>query len=118
MDILWVENHPQFARLAAGQFLVGHDVTVVPSLAEARAALTARSFAVVLVDFDLDDGKGDELVRELQSSPRRPWLVAASAHEAGNRALLTAGADAVCRKLEFARIGGLLQRLAGSKPEA
>jgi CheY-like chemotaxis protein len=113
MMLLWVENHAQFARIAARQFLTGHAVTVVPSLAEARAALAGGSFQVVLVDFDLDDGTGEELVRELRSAPARPWVVAASAHEAGNRALAEAGADAVCGKLDFARIGDVLGRLAG-----
>jgi DNA-binding NarL/FixJ family response regulator len=123
MNLLWVENHPQFARIAARQFLAGHDVTVVPSLAEARAALSGRSFDIVLIDFDLDDGKGEALVRELCSAPGRPWVVATSSHEAGNRALVEAGADAVCSKLQFARIGEVLGQLAvdgraGAEPSA
>jgi hypothetical protein len=65
----------------------------------------------VLVDFDLDDGKGEELVRELVASVGRPLIVATSSHADGNTALLHAGADAVCGKLEFARIPGLLQSL-------
>src|SRR5437763_5350189 len=112
MNVLWVENHPQFVRIAARQFLAGHAVTVVPSLAEARAALAGGSFEVVLIDFDLDDGKGEELVRELRPAPGRPWVVAASSHEAGNQALAAAGADAVCGKLQFARIGEVLGQLA------
>ena len=116
MNLLWVENHPQFARVAARQFLGGHTVTIVPSLAAARAALAGGSFGVVLIDFDLDDGKGEELVRELRASPDRPWVVAASSHEAGNRALVEAGADAVCGKLQFARIGEVLGQLAERGP--
>jgi DNA-binding response OmpR family regulator len=115
MNLLWVENHQQFAQIAARQFLGGHTVTVVASLATARAALAGGSFGAVLIDFDLDDGKGEELVRELRSSPGRPWLVAASSHEAGNRALAEAGADAVCGKLEFARIDEVLGQLAERK---
>jgi DNA-binding response OmpR family regulator len=110
MELLWVENHPQFARFAR-PFLAGYSVTVVPSLAAARAALGKTRFDVVLVDFDLDDGKGAELVRELVASVGRPLIVATSSHADGNTALLHAGADAVCGKLEFARIPGLLQSL-------
>jgi len=117
MNILWVENHRRFARIAALQFLGGHAVTVVPSLAAARAALAEQSFETVLIDFDLDDGKGDKLVRELQSSLDRPWIVAASSREAGNRALVAAGADLVCGKLEFSRIGGVLSQLLDGRPE-
>lgn len=122
MNVLWVENHPRFARLAGRQFLGGHAVTVVPSLAGARAALAGAlaggSFDAVLIDFDLDDGKGDELVRELCASPDRPCVVAVSSHEVGNRALVEAGADDVCGKMEFGRIGEVLRQLAGRSPGA
>jgi DNA-binding response OmpR family regulator len=113
MELLWVENHPQFTRFAR-PFLAGYAVTVVPSLAAARAALGKARFDVVLVDFDLDDGKGAELVRELASRVGRPVIVATSSHTDGNAALLHAGADAVCGKLDFARIPGLLQSLTGT----
>jgi DNA-binding response OmpR family regulator len=111
MNILWVENHSQFARLAVRTFLAGHAVTVVPSLATARLELAEKAFEVVLVDFDLDDGKGTELVRTLRPGPGRPWVIAVSAHEAGNTALLEAGADAACSKLEFARIAAVIASL-------
>jgi CheY-like chemotaxis protein len=111
VNILWVKNHSQFARLAARRFLVGHSVTGVPSLAAARAALTGGTFEVVLIDFDLDDGKGPELIPWVKQNPRPPVIVATSAHEAGNRALVDAGADAICGKLEFAEIEGVLRRL-------
>jgi DNA-binding response OmpR family regulator len=112
MRILWAENHPRFARYAGREFLRDHVVVVVPSLAAARAALVAESFDVVLVDYDLDDGKGDVLVREIRQLAHRPALVATSAHDAGNNALVEAGADAVCGKLEFGRIRDVLKGLA------
>ena len=111
MDILWIENHTEFARLAIRQFLAGHTVTVVPSLAATHAVLAVSRFDVLLVDFDLDDGKGTDLVRSLQDSPRRLPIVATSAHEEGNRALLAEGADAVCSKLAFAEIRHVIQRV-------
>jgi CheY-like chemotaxis protein len=114
MNLLWVENHPAFARYA-GTFLAGYAVTVVPSLAAAREALGRSEYGVVLVDFDLDDGKGVDLVRELFGSARRPVVVAVSAHADGNEALLAAGADAACGKLEFARISDVLSSLTGTR---
>jgi DNA-binding response OmpR family regulator len=113
MEILWVEDHSQFVRYAL-PFLAGHSVSVVPSLAAARNALAERRFAVILVDFDLQDGKGAELIRDLIGTAGRPLIVAASSHVEGNAALTRAGADAVCGKLEFARIPDLLQSLAGA----
>jgi CheY-like chemotaxis protein len=109
--ILWVENHPRFVSVVRHQFLAGHELTVVPSLEAARIAAGAGDFDAVLVDYDLDDGKGDVLVRELRERFPRVAIVATSSHEDGNRALTAAGADAVCGKLEFNRIPKLLESL-------
>jgi CheY-like chemotaxis protein len=112
---LWVENHAVFARLAGRQFLAGHDVTVVPSLARAKEVLAARTFDAVLVDYDLDDGKGASLVAYLRQLPAAPAVVATSAHEEGNGLLLAAGADAACPKGRFAEIGAVLARAVATR---
>jgi CheY-like chemotaxis protein len=106
MRLLWVENHAGFVRVAGRQFLSEHSVTVVPSLAAARAALAAAHFDAVLLDYDLDDGKGAELVALVRQM--RTVVIATSSHEDGNAALLAAGADAVCPKAKFAAIGAVL----------
>lgn len=120
MQILYVENHARFARLTAQQFLAAHQVTVIASLAAARETLAHGSFDAILVDYDLDDGKGDELVRELvrelqselqselQGPAARPVLIAVSSHQAGNDALVSAGIDAVCSKMQFSNIEAVL----------
>lgn len=108
MNILWVEDNARFARVAGSQFLAAHEVTLVPSLWAARQALRAWSFHAILLDFDLEDGKGSELLADVQVLAPRPFVVAASSHEVGNAALLEAGADAVCSKGQFASIGAVL----------
>jgi CheY-like chemotaxis protein len=115
MRVLWVENHAAFARLAGRQFLAAHALTVVPSLAAARAALAAAPFDAVLVDFDLADGKGDALVEAIRRLPGRPAVIAASAHDGGNEALVRAGADACCPKLRFTEIEATLARAVGAR---
>ena len=115
MRLLWVENHAVFVRLAQRQFLAAHDVTVTPSLAEARAALAANDFDIVLLDQDLDDGKGASLLAFLCELPSRPVVIAVSAHEAGNEALLAAGADLVCPKLRFPEIQAVLAQAAETR---
>jgi CheY-like chemotaxis protein len=115
--LLWVENHAVFVRMAGRQFLAGHEVVVVPSVAGARAALTTESFDAVLVDYDLDDGKGAEVVELVRQMKARPAVVAVSSHADGNAALLAAGADAVCPKTQFAGIEGVL-RAALARREA
>jgi CheY-like chemotaxis protein len=114
MQVLYVENHARFAKLTVAQFLTSHQVMVVPSVAAAQQALTQSTFDVVLVDYDLDDGKGDELVRALQSQSHRPFIVATSSHQNGNDALMAAGADAVCGKMQFANIETVLAQMLQS----
>lgn len=111
MNILYLENHAVFAQQVTQQFLRAHRVTVVPSLAAARSALASGGFDLVLSDYDLDDGKGETFVRECRTTHPRLPVIAVSSHEAGNAALVAAGASAVCSKMEFDRIqqviGGL-----------
>lgn len=108
MNILYVENHAVFAANVTRQFLTQHSVTTVSSLAAARAALTNGVYDLLLVDYDLDDGKGDELVRELRASGSRVVVVGVSSHDEGNAALLKAGAVTVCSKMNFDRIQSVI----------
>lgn len=104
MNILYLENHAPFAEQVTKQFLSAHKVTVVPSLAQARDVFTRGHFDLVLSDYDLDDGKGDEFVRECRAAHPEMPIVAVSSHDEGNAALLKAGASAVCSKMDFQRI--------------
>jgi CheY-like chemotaxis protein len=116
MRLLWVEDHATFVHFAGRQFLSAHAVTVAASLAEARRALAEQPFDAVLLDYDLPDGKGAELLDFLRQLPTRPAVLAVSSHEAGNRALLEAGADGVCAKGQFADVGAALTRAVGARP--
>ncbi|HJL17501.1 MAG TPA: response regulator [Sandaracinaceae bacterium LLY-WYZ-13_1] len=108
MRILFVENHAIFARTVVEQLLSRHDVVICPSLAEARRAVQRVDFDVALVDYDLDDGKGDTLVAELRGRRPRLRIVAVSAHDGGNERLRRAGADATCRKAGMSEIERVL----------
>ena len=105
MKILYVDNHEVFARIATEQFLDGFEVEIVPTIAEARRRFAAEHFDAVLVDYDLDDGKGDELVRHIRGKAR---IVAVSSHDSGNRALMAAGANASCAKAQFKNLRSLI----------
>jgi DNA-binding NarL/FixJ family response regulator len=114
MKILYVENHPIFAAQVCQQFLSAHMVRIVPTLAAARDALAAGDYDLLIVDYDLDDGKGDELVRACRVLHPKLKIIANSAHEAGNAALVKAGASAVCGKMEFDKIGKAIASLLDS----
>jgi response regulator of citrate/malate metabolism len=86
MRILYVENHAVFAGNVIHQFLSQHSVTVASSLSAARQALEGGDFDLLLVDYDLDDGKGDALVKELHTSSRPMRAIGVSSHDEGNAA--------------------------------
>lgn len=111
MNILYLENHAVFAQQVTRKFLRAHHVAVVPSLAAARIALASGSFDLVLSDYDVEDGKGDTFVRECRVKHPRLPVIAVSSHEAGNAALVAAGASAVCSKMEFDRIQEVIEAL-------
>lgn len=111
MNILYLENHAIFARQVTQQFLAAHQVTIVPSLAEARMAFSNGQYDLILSDYDLDDGKGDEFVSECRDTCPTIPIIAVSSHDAGNTALLKAGATAVCGKMKFDRIQQVIDGL-------
>jgi CheY-like chemotaxis protein len=115
MLILYVENHEVFARITASQFLAEHDVTVVATVAEAKTHLQQHSYGLVLVDYDLDDAKGDELVRWIRQRGYRAHIVAVSAKDEANQFMTEAGADAACNKLNFNQLPAILAYLKNQK---
>lgn len=111
MKILYVENHAIFAQQVCQQFLSTHKVEVVSSVSAARQKLAAEEYCLLIVDYDLDDGKGDEIVRTCRALNPEVKIIAASSHDAGNTALMKAGASAVCGKMEFDKIESIIQRV-------
>jgi len=112
MRILYAENHAIFAEQVCGRFLSDHSVTVLASVAAATQALSVQPFDLLIVDYDLDDGKGDALVRAARVMYPGLKIIAASSHDPGNAAALQAGASATCGKMEFDRIQTVIARLA------
>ena len=110
MKILFVENHQVFATTVIRQFLSAHTVTVVPTLTAALTQL-ANHFDLILLDYDLDDAKGDQLLNTMRSMGLRTPVIGVSSHESGNTALLRAGAVAICSKMEFHRISETIETI-------
>lgn len=113
MHILWVEDNERMI-VAARRFLAGHEVTVAESLADARHCLATASFELVLLDYDLPDGKGCDLFDAIRAASPTPAVVAASSHAVGNAALMDAGCVVTFRKADFARIQPWLERFVAA----
>lgn len=96
----------------ASTFLAAHELVIVPTIAAARAAAEGSDFEAALVDYDLDDGKGDEFVRWARVARPQLPIVAVSARAEGNDELVAAGAEHVCAKINFARLSAVLGELA------
>jgi DNA-binding NarL/FixJ family response regulator len=111
VKILYVENHAIFAKQVCQQFLSDHHVEVVSSLSVARQRLAEGKYELLIADYDLDDGKGDEIVRMCRTLKPQMKIIAASSHDAGNTALMKAGASAVCGKMEFDKIAQVIKCL-------
>ena len=115
MKILYVEDHAVFAEAVRERFLCGHTVQVVSGVAAAWEALGEAEFDVLLVDYDLEDGKGATLVQRMRGCGIPTPVIAVSSHETGNQALAEAGADRVCAKAEVERLPEVLAELLGGE---
>lgn len=104
MHLLLVENHELFAATVVEHFLQGMCVEICGSVSAAKTLLRASEFDAVLVDYDLDDGKGAELVTWLRGWGYAGAVIAVSGREEGDEALLRAGASSVCHKRDFPQI--------------
>lgn len=113
--LLYIETRARFAKVVCREYLADADVTVVPSIAEAVRAATSRSFDAILADYDLEDGNGTALVQMLRAKGVKAPIIAVSAHEFGNQAMLRAGADAVCEKMDLEHVHAVLDRVIPSK---
>ena len=106
--VLMVENHAVFAETVIGEFLNDYFVDRVPTIDEAERRLSRHGYSVLLVDYDLDDGKGAGLLRRMLALGVTTPVIAISARSEGNDALVAAGARAVCHKMDFARIAAVI----------
>ncbi len=110
MKILYVENHQAFIDAVKREFLKDHDIQVVPTVQEAKVGAD-DSFDLVMCDYDLNDGKGNEFVEYFRTIDSAIPIIAVSSHTKGNDAMLKAGANAVCKKIEFKNINKVISGL-------
>lgn len=111
MKILFVENHEAFSKAVTKEFLHEHEVIVVVSNKEAISVFRSDIFDLVLSDYDLDDGKGDQVVSEIREVNSNIPIIAVSSHDEGNNAMLAAGANAICGKMKFRNINQVIEEI-------
>ena len=96
-EILHVEDDDSVCKIVREIVGAHAMITTATSLESAKRHLADRRFDLVILDLDLPDGKGEQLLTELSATPDRlPPVVVFSAEE-GNAAI-AAAADAVLIK--------------------
>ncbi|MCP4108981.1 MAG: response regulator [Desulfobacteraceae bacterium] len=111
MKILFVENHNVFAEIVTKIFLADHNVTVVSTVSQAWKYINKNKYDIILIDYDLDDCKGNTLVRRIKQNNLPVKIIGVSSHDDGNAALKKAGADAICSKMKFKQIDYVIKNL-------
>ncbi len=100
MNVLIVEDDVDVAdTVAEVARLVGYSVRIANSVREGLAALDFRTPDILICDFELGDGTGEEVLRH-----------AAAAHPSALRVLMTSAPKSISQRL-FA--SGLAARLLG-----
>jgi DNA-binding response OmpR family regulator len=113
VKLLFVENHEVFRQVVTAQFLSDLEVLPVARIVDARGALARERFDCVLVDYNLDDGKGTELVRWCRALGMGVPIIGVSSDEEGNALLLSAGANDLCPKASFRQLRAVIARHVG-----
>ncbi|QQS12375.1 MAG: response regulator transcription factor [Rhodospirillales bacterium] len=122
MRLLLVEDEAELARLVRANLArEGFAVDIVRTLDEARAALSAARYDVILLDLTLPDGDGLDLLAELRRSGDSTPVIAVTARDAIDQRIhgLNLGADDYLGKPYaqaelVARIRALLRRPNGA----
>ncbi len=110
MKILFIENHSTFAKIVVQMFLSDHQIKIVPSMKLALKELELnRDYKVALIDYDLDDCKGNKVALIIKQLYPNIKIIATSSHLKGNNLILKAGADATCPKMDFSNIQSVIK---------
>ncbi|BBM86881.1 response regulator [Candidatus Uabimicrobium amorphum] len=115
MKILYVENNPSFADVVCKCFLKNYNVTIVPTVQGAKELIAKSNFDILLVDYDLDDGKGNEFIAYAKKQKHQSFIIAVSSHKEGNERLKAAGANCICAKAQFDHITEIIDYVASDQ---
>ena len=115
MKILYIENNQHFYEAVKKEFLSDHDLFNETSADKAISLYDSQEFDLVLVDYDLDDSKGLEVVDHIRDRDKSIPIIAVSSHDLGNRRMLSAGATAQCGKMKFKNINAIIARVTSRR---
>jgi len=117
MDLLVIDDEQEICALLAAMLVRhGAQVSMAHSLAEARQAIARHRFDLVLLDINLPDGSGHELIPHIRDACPQVRIVAISAMEGEGPLARRNGADLFIPKpFDRKAILAGLQSLLGSR---
>lgn len=103
------------ARLNISSFLSaqGYEVIGVPTLAEARSVIQRGNADIILLDVQLPDGYGPNLLEETARMPMRPPIILITAYgdiEMAVEAMKSGAHDFLQKPIQLAQLGKSIQR--------
>lgn len=103
------------ARLNISSFLSaqGYEVIGVPTLAEARSVIQRGNADIILLDVQLPDGYGPDLLEETSRAPLRPPIILITAYgdiEMAVEAMKSGAHDFLQKPIQLAQLGKSIQR--------
>jgi DNA-binding NtrC family response regulator len=103
------------ARLNISSFLSaqGYEVIGVPTLAEARSVIQRGNADIILLDVQLPDGYGPDLLEETSRAPMRPPIILITAYgdiEMAVEAMKSGAHDFLQKPIQLAQLGKSIQR--------
>jgi DNA-binding NtrC family response regulator len=111
--LLLVDDEQNFRRLTARELEhAGYAVETAGTLQEARAALARRQFHLLLLDVQLPDGNGLDLLKEVRASAPATEVVMLTAYgtvEEAIRALKQGAHDFLTKPCKFAELEAVLE---------
>ncbi len=107
---LIVEDNADFRRFVVRKYLSGFEVRELGSGTKFLSTLASSEFHLILMDYQLPDADGDELVRLARSAGYRGGIVGISSSEYLNRKLEQAGADASVEKRKRYQLPMVIRR--------
>jgi PAS domain S-box-containing protein len=109
--LLHVEDDPDLVRIVATLLEEGCDVVPAMSLAQARGQLATRPFDLILLDMQLPDGDGSELLASLPAPNAATPVVIFSANEVGAELAARVQQSLVKSRTSNSELVALLHRL-------
>jgi two-component system, OmpR family, phosphate regulon response regulator PhoB len=114
-SILIVEDDPQIAAAIQGALEdEGYDARVAGNVAEASAMFTERAPSMILLDWNLPDGSGEDVVRAVR--PRNssvPIVVMSAARDAIVASYAVDARDRLAKPFDLDRLVALVRRYCG-----